>query len=107
MAVRLSTTAFEGSTYIVTAAFTDEDGDPVVPQTVGWTLDDEDGNEINTGTETPAASVEIVLSGTDLTAGGHENSKAYITVTATYNSDLGTGLPIVAQAEILVEGGLP
>jgi len=108
MATRLSVSAVEGSTYIVTATFTDQDGDPVTPTSVSWELVDEDGETINTGTPTPGSTVNIVLKGTDLTVGERENAVLYMTVSAVYNSvELGNDLPLVGQVEILVEGLLP
>lgn len=108
MATRLSTRATEGSTYVVTASFTDEDGNAETPTAITWTLTDDDGNVVNeredVPVETPAASVEIVLSGDDLDAGGREAAELIMTVNATYDSDLGSDLPLVDQCRIVVVG---
>ena len=69
MPTTIATKAVEGSTYVVTAAFTDEDGDTVVPATVTWTLTDISGNVVNNREDvalTPAISVDIVMYGDDL-----------------------------------------
>ena len=111
MATRLSTSVMEGSTLVVTCDFTDEDGNDEIPTAIVWNLVDEDGETVNSRSDVavspPAASVDIVLSGDDLPAGGKENAKLYMDVEATYDSDLGSGLKIRGQIEIPVEGILP
>lgn len=105
MPTLLTARATEGSTYAVTIPFTDEDGDPVVPNEVLWTLTDEDGEIVNAREdviETPASSVEIALSGDDLPVNGRLVWTLFLTVEATYDSDLGTDLPLVAQSRIEV-----
>lgn len=70
MPTDLTTAAAEESTFIITAAFTDEDGDAAVPDSITWTLTDTDGTVINNREDvavgSPAASIDIVLSGDDL-----------------------------------------
>ena len=107
MAITLEPNALEDSTYVVTAAFTDEDGIAVVPNTVTWSLKDKSGTVINERTavdETPASSLDIVLSGDDLDPGAPDSDVGLIllTVTAPYDSALGAGLPLVAQCWIPV-----
>ncbi len=69
MPATLTTNAVEKSTYIVTAAFTDEDGDAVTPNAgLVWTLTDMNGVVINSREDvsiSPDTSVDIVLSGND------------------------------------------
>ena len=108
MATTLEVKALEDSTYVVTAAFTDEDGSAVVPNTVTWSLKDKSGTVVNERTavdETPASSVDIVLSGDDLDPGTPDSDVGVIllTVTAPYDSALGSGLSCVAQCWIPVE----
>jgi len=106
----LPTHATESSTYIVTVTFTDEDGDAVVPATVSWTLEDEDGNIINGRSsveETPASSIELVLKGDDLDPGDETVGNLLLTVNATYNSSLGTAMPLVGQCRLKVNALLP
>ena len=103
----LSLNAVDKSTYIVTAAFTDEDGDPVTPNTVAWTLKDIDGNTVNSRedvSETPDTSVEIVLSGADLAPGTSDSIDLFLAVSATYDSPLGSDLPLVEECEFPVRG---
>jgi hypothetical protein len=108
MATTLTPNAIQSSTYVVTAAFTDEDGSAVVPNTVTWSLKAKDGTVINERaeeSETPASSVDIVLSGDDLDPGAPDSDVGMIllTVTAPYDSALGSGLSCVAQCWIPVE----
>lgn len=96
--------AIETSTYVVNAAFTDEDGDAVVPNTVSWALYDRLGNVINSHsaeTETPATAVDIVLSGDDLDyeAGIHR----ILQVWGTYDSTLGTDLPYADEVRFSLD----
>lgn len=102
----LTTKAVEKSTYIVTAAFTDDDGVAVVPNTpLTWTLTDRDGAVINNRDAvaiTPAASVEIVLSGDDLAVPDTADLVRYVTIEGTYDSDAGSNLPIKDQVKFAV-----
>ena len=77
------------------AAFTDEDGASVVPDTITWTLTDESGNVINSRSEvsvSPAAAVDIVLSGDDLSIGNY-GTRRVLLIEYTFTSSLGSGLP--------------
>ena len=105
MGVVLTPRATEGSTFVVTVPFTDENGDPVVPSAVTWTLVDEGGAIVNSHEDeaaTPAATVEIVLTGPDLPADGYLARMLYLTVTGIYNSTLGSDLRLVDQTQIEV-----
>lgn len=100
----LSVRAKKDSTYIVTAAFADEEGDSVTPDTVAWTLYDEtDMSTIDTGSPTPAATINIVLSGTDLAIATGTKRYLLLKIDATYDSDLGDDLPLVQYVRIVVE----
>lgn len=101
MPVVMSTQAVEESTYVVTAAFTDENGDAVIPNVINWTLTDIKGNIINcrdsVSVASPAASITIILQGEDL---GIDESyeegavRRILTLEATYDSNLGSNLPL-------------
>lgn len=101
MAITLALHAVEGSTYVVNAAFEDENGTATVPTAITWTLMDEAGAVVNDRENVvvtvPAASIDIVLSGDDLELDSYVGSKRSLTVEATYNSDLGAGLPLKAE----------
>jgi len=98
MATTLTSIATEGSTYVVTCAFADEDGDATIPTSaVAWRLLDERGNEISTGSEAAAASVDIILSGDELAIDNTTRELHWVTlvVSTTYDSTLGSDLPLV------------
>ena len=96
--------AVEKSTFIVTLTFKDENNDPVTPATGTWTLTDEDGTVINSRENVVISSldtsVDVVLSGDDLAVssefGGISEMRIF-TFEGTYNSDLGSGLPLRDQ----------
>lgn len=95
MPITLSEHANEQSTYVVDFNFTDEDEAAVVPNALTWSLLNGEGAVINGRLEvsiTPAASVTIVLSGADLVAS--EGSTRVVLIEATYDSDLGSDLPL-------------
>ena len=101
MPTNLSDRACESSTYIVTATFTDEDGDSVIPDSITWTLTDKKGNVINSREDvevsSPATAVDIVLSGDDL-AVTSTGTLRILTVEAVYDSDAGLDLPLKDEA---------
>jgi hypothetical protein len=96
----LTTSAEEESTYIVNAGFKDENGDDVTPDSITWSLVDVDGNYINSRQDVsiavPDSDVDIVLSGDDLViqTGEAGVTKRYLVVKATYDSDVGSDLPL-------------
>lgn len=93
----------EKSTIVFRLSFLDEDGNDVVPTAARWTLTDKDGLVINERRDVPisplAATVAVVLSGDDLSLEGisAQKYKRIVTVYATYDSSLGTGLPLTEQ----------
>lgn len=108
MPTTLEAKAVERSTYVITAAFFDEDDSAVVPTNATWTLTDDLGNVINSRKDVAIVSldttVDIVLSSTDLLlpAGAGQVGRV-LTVNAVYDSDLGSGLPLVAKTRFVVE----
>ena len=107
MTAALATVADEKSTFAISAAFTDENGAPVTPTALNWTLTDLVGNVINSRAgvvvTTPASTVTIVLSGADLALDGLGDRLRRLTLKGTYNSSLGSGLPFVNAAQFLLE----
>lgn len=91
--------AVEGSTYVVTATFTDESGDEITPKTLVWSLSDMQGNIINSRLNvviTPTGSTEkVALYGDDLQIAFDSDAKREIQFTGTYDNDLGSDLPII------------
>ena len=108
MPTKLTEYAVERSTFAVTAAFTDEDGDAVTPSAITWTLCNEQGAIINSLQDqvvsSPAASITIVLSGADLQILNEDNESEtrHLEVSATYDSALGSDLPSNERAEFKV-----
>ena len=101
----LTVSAIDRSTYIVTCAFTDDDGSAVVPDSLTWTLTDGSGTVVNeredVSVSSPAASEDVVLSGDDLAYS--DGAVRVFTVEATYTSDAGAGLPLKAACRFSVE----
>lgn len=108
MPTTLSTRAIEKSTYIITAAFADADGDAVIPTTITWKLTTDSGTVINSRTgvsvAVPAASNDIVLSGLDLAVQTGETGdvRRILTVEAVYSADEGASLPLKDEATFIV-----
>jgi hypothetical protein len=100
MPTDLEAVAIEEGTYALTATFTDEDGSEVTPNVITWTLTDLKGNVINARQDvavgSPASSVTIVLKGDDLSLDTDEVGlgQRVLTVEATYDSSLGSNLPL-------------
>ena len=108
MATNLNIKATEESTYIVSSAFTDEDGNALVPTSITWTLTDMDGSVINSREDVavavPAATIYVVLSGDDLAVGATEaNPVRIVTISAVYTSSYGVGLPLKKAAAFKIE----
>jgi hypothetical protein len=110
MITSLSTNAQEQSTYVITVAFKDEDGQDVIPTAATWTLTDSGGAVINSRLDVaispPAASVDIVLTGDDLlisTGFTGDSEERIFTIQATYDSSLGTGLVLKGACKFRVE----
>ena len=95
---KLTAVAGEESTYVIEVAFEDETGAAVIPNTssIKWTLTDTYGNVINSRNQVAVASastINIVLSGDDLSIGTSGLTRV-ILIEATYNSSLGSNLPL-------------
>ena len=94
----IQTTLTEGSTAIFTCTFQDEDGDAVTPASdVDWTVRTADGTQVSSGSETAAATVYIVIKGSDLSAPAEsgETQVLHLIIETTYDSALGNGFPLV------------
>jgi hypothetical protein len=109
--------AVEQSSYLIEAAFFDEDDQEVIPNSAKWSLTDTLGNVINSREDvvlTPAASVFIVLTGDDLALStgftGFSELRVLL-IEAIYNSSHAAGLylkdqlvfPVVNLAKIDTE----
>lgn len=93
----------EQSTVGISVSFLDDEGAASTPLSVSWRLTTDRGVEIATGTETPAETVLIVLSGAALSYTASQGAKRELVVTGTYDSaTLGDGVPYVHVIEFQV-----
>lgn len=111
MPTRLTVRAVEQSTFVVTAAFTDETGAAVVPNSgLTWSLYARVGSPpvdtvVNSRDQVAiasAASVDIVLSGDDLALVAGQSKTRYVLVEGTYSSTLGT-LPLKDEVSFEID----
>jgi hypothetical protein len=104
----LDSTASNGSTFLIRVTFADESCNPVVPDSILWTLTDSDDEIVNLREDvevtTPEASIVIVLQGDDIALSGTGREIRTLTVNAEYTSSTyGSGLPLVESASFYVE----
>ena len=102
----LDAIAYEDSTYVVVATFSDDAGNVVAPATMSWCLSDAHGNivndRLNVVIESPESSESIILSGADLTLATDCEEDRFILVSGTYSSALGAGLTYKQQHKFRV-----
>lgn len=99
--------AIEQSTYFPIVSFFDEDDGAEVVKTLIWTLTDTLGNIINNRNRVailnPSSVETVKLSGDDLAIlSGTDDGERLFTVEATYDSDLGTDMPLNGEASFTV-----
>lgn len=99
MPTKITTRALPDNTYVITTAFTDDDGDAVTPNAgLIWSLKDTKGTAINSRTDidmTEAASIDTVLSGDDLaTTGFNDDGMRLFILSGTYDGTSGNDLPL-------------
>ena len=107
MPTTLITEAVERSTFVIRASFTDDAGVAVVPNSgLTWTLTDAVGNVVNSRTAvsiSSASTITIVLTGADLAiADTYRDNRRLLTIAGTYNSSLGSNLPIRDQVQFTI-----
>ncbi len=106
MPIILGTKAPERGTYGISMIFTDK-GESFVPKTLFWTLTKTDGSTINgkkdVEIETPASTVTIVLQDLDLVLAAAYDLLRIFTLTGTYDSVLGSDLPIVDEVAFEID----
>jgi len=99
--------AVEGSTYIVNVVFKDADGTLVVPESINWDLKNSADRIVNNRdnvSATPASSINIVLSGADLTVTETGDKLRYLIGRAIYNSvTYGVNLPLRFTAKFTID----
>lgn len=103
----LNTPAIEQSTYLIDVSFTDQNGAPVTPSTVSWSLCRDDGTYVNNRNAvaiTPASTVTVVLSGVDLALDAPADSQMRVlVVTAVANTTYGVALPFVSETSFQIQ----
>ena len=96
MPAKLTLSAVEKSTIVITASFHDEAGSPMIPSTISWSLLDEQGEVVNNRNDVvvePSTSINIVLTGDDLDIKKNEIAESRTCViSGRYNSSYGTDL---------------
>lgn len=100
--------ALDKSTYFATVSFFDEAGDAVIPLSAKWTLTDGYCTVVNNRDQVDigslAASVDIVMSGDDLSAIGHPIAdKRHLIIEATYQHLTEGILPINMGESFLIQ----
>ena len=102
MPTELTTNGTEEGTYIITASFTDEDDNAVVPNSINWSLYDSTGNIVNgrnnVPVPVPASTITIVLQGDDLAIIGTDGRRV-LRIDYDYDSAAGSGLPGKKEVE--------
>jgi hypothetical protein len=108
MPTRLAEYAVEGSTFAVELAFWDEDGESVSPDTLVWSLYDDEGDVVNERDSVeisdPGSTETVVLTGDDLRSPGYDKVfYRHLIIEATYTSTtFGSGLDLVDSCVIPV-----
>ena len=98
----------EQGTAIITHAFTDFSGTSMVPNTIVWSLLEADGTVVNSRQQvivaTPAASIDVVLSGDDLAILDSQKIELrYLVIEYTFDdSTYGNNLPGKEEVEFRI-----
>jgi len=100
--------AEEGSSFYPTIYFYMEDGDPLTPDTLNWSLKDINGNTINNREQvqvnSPGNHIHLSLGGDDLKVDGNDIAARVITLWGTYTSAVyGAGRPFLFQVKFNVQ----
>ena len=103
MVYQLPTPAVDGSTYVVRFAFTDENGDAVIPTALEWRLENNKNTVVNSrdwAGIAPGTEVDILLQGDDLYY--DDGVGRVVTIRGEYTSSLGAGLPLTGEARFVI-----
>jgi hypothetical protein len=90
----------EGNAVVIPCTFLDENGNPMTPTSILWSLSDDHGDIVNFRIDqviAPAPSVNIVLSGADVMRMAFDDLIRFLKVSGTYNSANGQGLTFAGQ----------
>jgi len=109
MPTKLLEKAVEGSTFMIRVEFNESTPAgplPVIPKAgLKWGLREKDGTVVNSRENqviTPAATVDITLSGNDLALSGGRPLRRYLTIEGTYDGLAGNDLPIIDEASFQI-----
>lgn len=105
--IRLPNSVIDGSTTVMTVRFRDDDGNPVTPNNIYWSMYDRDGNIINSRSQEevipPDTDIKILLQGNDLVLDEeHRRAERFVKVWGTFDSNLGTDLPFVEEIAFVI-----
>lgn len=109
MPTTLTQQAIEGGVFFITASFTDEDGLPVTPDTMAWSLVDRRGNAINSRSNVVidpgglGSSIEIVLRDADLALADAGQPDRVVVFEGTYTGAAGAGLELREEARFKIQ----
>ena len=104
---KLTSTAVEGSTFVINIAPKDENDDAVTPLTVTWSLQDLNRNYINSredvSVSSPTSSEDIVLTGDDLALSQpNGNERRFFTSKVTWSGTYGASTNLVESCEFKI-----
>ena len=102
----LTTQAKESSTLVINIILLDEDDNVVTPNEITYTLTDNGGAVINSKKHepiTPAASMDVVLTGADLALDVVSDLVRVLTIEGTYNSSAGNDLAFKDRCKFYIE----
>lgn len=107
MPIELEDRACENGTYGIRCTFVEKTPEGNVPFTpksgLKWSIRDKHGNDIRVDVPmTPAQTVYIVLTDTDLALAGGPAMR-YVTVECTYDGILGNDLPFVEEISFKID----
>lgn len=112
MPTKITTLAVNDNTYVITAAFTDEDLNAVTPNAgLVWTLTYPNGTVVNSRSDVGIVedtSIEIVLTDDDLAASGAtDDGVRHLLIAGTFDSDAGNNLLLDTTAYIVLDTQTP
>jgi hypothetical protein len=108
MPIAIEKSVPEKGTIFFDISFYDEDGAPVIPTAITWTLTDERGAIINSRSAVSvalASSITIALSGLDnqLIATWGDTGRHLLTIEAAYTSTHGAGMTLKEEIAFRVK----
>ena len=104
--VKITKVFDEGSTIKVTMTFTDDGGNSVAPKTGTWTLTNASGTVVNSRQDvaisTLSSTISVAVRSSDIVRAAGDDGTRYFLFEGTYDSDLGTDLPLTGRCRLTV-----